>query len=1458
MKRTFLLILVAIQVWASSWPAHADLFLSRSPISITLSSQSLFQENAFVQVAVWAIHPFREWRKTAAKQRKQGEALAIPDPVNTHVSTPHMQSVKKEKPIRTKRGNYEIYQSRDDKRQRRKKDVLQAVLEQFRRSPLYLSHPLSEAEEKDQKWHARHIVIVLLDSAFAGDREERLSSWRSYFRGLAQLSGDPQHNLELYEALYLESMRQSFLSILRHPDNLGRDFFDSFIDSLETFEMSIPDSRQANFQLKKADVIKELLLETISANDEADAVFGAKIYLLSQTKNVPSSHLKVYLSDILHDASRGERDNKAWDWKVEKMQNLQTVLFQKGHAREIAEVGVNLLPGFYSRVTLVEPYESVAKRWLISFAEAALRTSFPHEEAQKRLDAVHEKVFPSLLKEHVHAKDRNDYLGWEDLSLGLMLGAVSESTSYDQLVELHRLVVESVGSLSKRTREIAQKGLPDLEQKMLRYPEGHKHILSTYRQVIADFQYTIFLPQEKAAHWEVVDAKTGAAEGVHYLHQHVPGSAAPLIGAQSHEILRLLPTLIERLEPQQNNKAWFRDFKQKMQTAETLEHQRVILGKYAGRMVRFFGRYEQSDFEFCELIDRCVFPEHRYMTHPIISLFSSEERFLLVDYLLSLPGDLNFEERESALSGGLDLFGRRSRDKVFSSQAEMKAANARFSYATSMKLSLTDRFRDKNLVQRLAGDGFAFVDRLSGLQKNERLEQELLRFKQFLGVDANTFNTLISRLADLLEDLDDNHIEYLQTINHILEMVRRPQPQVTTFDAPNEDDKLAITNFLLNNRFDPARLRAIFDVYFNSDEHETHKHIDRYELKFAQKNPGAFYATMPEGARVIHRQQDRKLDYNFFISFMRNFVDLETTTVAPEAEFFFKLLTSKKLHRYRSLKMGIRFRSDLFNSTKSPQATQNYRLVLQLLNKKYGLETLPMKALDERHIGARNYLSYQIAQDFTDWVDLLNDVMAAVDFAEKDPLARDFALEWRPRLLNAIEGVLHAEDADLKKAVKQFEEAAEQFAYFFRSKKLSILYGLFQEHVKETKEQQAESMRLLARYVARLPINESGKTAVDSLVEFVQGNMDRPEVVRVMHEALMREVHGNRKWRYESPDYLKMLEEWNKNGSVSEEAIEKVRKGWETNQYYTVEDQAGTGYIVGFTDDFFAMLNLGNPEHFGSCQATYKPTYNRSLSGYVANGWNKAIVVFDQKGHFISRRLVRVRLKETGPAELLLIREESYGNEAVDAWMDQLLAKVAHDMGVPYQPDKHDSLQQFSIRLWRGHSEWDYSDMYGKQLEGDVGLIHSDAEKALTVNLSLPLKESEVPVMDPTFSPVDEAQFRLLSGRVVEHSDESPTDAFRSSIPLKDFVWVGGEMFFRGVGVMLNSLEQFVPSVFEFLEGAPPSLHGYLYRDRETGKLHVFGQELPVQTLPAWVESLSRWITSEDQSTASRHTLAAS
>lgn len=595
---------------------------------------------------------------------------------------------------------------------------------------------------------------------------------------------------------------------------------------------------------------------------------------------------------------------------------------------------------------------------------------------------------------------------------------------------------------------------------------------------------------------------------------------------------------------------------------------------------------------------------------------------------------------------------------------------------------------------------------------------------------------------------------------------------------------------------------AIFDIYFNSADTASNKAIDQFALKFEKKNPGAFYLDMDENLRKIHRQQGRKLDFNLFVPFMLNFVDETTTTLSLEAELFFKLFTAKKLHSFREIKKGFRLKIDLLDANYSQETHDLVRQALRILDKQWGLMSITSKNMDERTADANGpgeYISFTMARQLIDLIDIFIDLETVGHRPKKDPMLKDYALEWKPRILRLMNELLEAQPEEVNHVWKELQDAIAQFKYFYKSEKLNILYDLFAGHIKETEAEKVSNKRALVAYSSHLPLNQDGKTLFDSLVEFIQANRDRPEVVKTIHQALIKEAKGEFKsWRYESRDYQRMFEVWLKQQGdsksqedkpLSEEEkgifnsrIAQIKSEWEQNRYFVVKGENGENYYLGFTDNFSTLVNLGNPADFGSCQACYKPSYNRGLGGYVANGWNKALVIFDEKGKFVARRIVRLRLTEEG--EFILLREHTYGNGAQDQLMDQMLNIVAASMDVRYQSNQGETAETTSFHLWRGHSEWDYSDSYGKQFDEPVGLIRIQGDIELNASFVGPLMKAEAKLIPDGFKPESEEYFKLVADKIQSSQSLQATMAIiETSIPRADFVEVGTQLYFRGVPV---------------------------------------------------------------------------
>ena len=691
---------------------------------------------------------------------------------------------------------------------------------------------------------------------------------------------------------------------------------------------------------------------------------------------------------------------------------------------------------------------------------------------------------------------------------------------------------------------------------------------------------------------------------------------------------------------------------------------------------------------------------------------------------------------------------------------------------------------------------------------------------------GSRFTEFLDNLKGHTEDFNTQHlIEYLGIIHHVMASVDIKQPQATDFDMPDEDDKTRILTFLFENIYHPQKLKAIFDFYFNSDERDIGRQIDQYEMRFERRNTAAFYENMDEEYRRVHRQQERKLDYNFFVLFMSNFVDKETTLVRPEAEIFFKLYTSTQLHRWRALKMATQRKADSLAAGFSDETLDLLPQGLQILEKKWSIKTMGSKNMNKKiqHGDERVYQSFVIAEEMNRWLDLFEG-MSSVPAAKREVTVRDLALEWKVKILGLMHDYLEAEEENLTGIEEQINNAMRQFGYHFASRKPELICDIFDQYIPAEKKSREQDRRLLVHYASQLPVNQDGKTVFDSYFELLKFNRQYPEVITSLYHALINEAKGEfKRWRYQSPDYLKMFEAWarkQRDLGTSEAEIkerrEEIKSGWERNRYFVVKGEDGKIYHIGFTDNFPTLVNIGNPKHFRSCQATYKPAYNRGVSGTVSNGWNKAVVVFDNEGNFLSRRLVRLRLDTDG--EVKLMREGTYGDTDRNPWMEDFLRIVASETGLRYHTDQGDYLASFNILLWAGNAGWEYSDLYGRQFTENVGLIRIKEGEELQASIQIPLQNPPAEVQIPKgFSEESEEIFKMVADRVTGRvgSEDSLVEVFKSSIPRKEIVEINGNVYYLGVLVRVLPKEKIDTLGLSRLDTGETGPDGDIYHNTE-------------------------------------------
>lgn len=1292
--------------------------------------------------------------------------------------------------------------------------------------------------------------------------------WEAAFNQSEALAAEGIGNSEMAKVLlcefYAETLRQLLTFMMRVDDRspdrdysirfliakiiagknseaAGRHYLSQIFDEITleaTSRMGTPDRlpKYSNQELKSHELDGRTSDSTFAV---MEAVF----------KNSPPSDPKLFLSAFTQfliaagdkDTNYGSSEADPRSARVRAVEKTVELLKVQRYGPQIAQAYVQAFPTFFAADHGNKHFRrNEMKLRLALRAGRMINALLPAADAPTVLAQCYRSVIPLLVAEFEDPRFRN--IGWFLMDSYQVASLQSMALSLKNLEEvdltllrrIHRALAPFLGHLNQQVQKEAKNILEFIENRLL--SSGNREIvLASYKNAFPDLLTQIYeSSSDSRRSSEDLEAPRTALEHIQKGYM-VSGKAEKATARQS--LLDALPGLLTRLKIAEEGTSWLREFSSALHAATNDIQRRHVFVRFADPLKPFLN-WKFVDAKavgiYANIIVPLLFTPTTQVRSPILSKLTRAEQFRLYPWLIKMPLRPSRKQAEDQFKSILNLL---KTNKIWS-EGEVKAFQLIaevIGYENAFELSIHRGQRDHLAIGDLKSRWLPFLKLNPGLLSNPLFLPEIVQFKR---VGATNGESLGDGMEELLRFARSRAtlphselIRSIQTINHILAQARKPQPQATELDIPNQDDKLELMHFLLGSNFQADRLRAIFDIYFNSDDRETNKHIDKYEKKFEKKNPGVFYESMPESFRLIHRQQDRKLDYNLFVTFMKNLVDPATTTLAPEAEIFFKLLTSKKLHRFRSLKAGIRNRSDLLGSKGTAESIERFREALRLIDREYDVRGTALKLLDEKvklPSGAMDYQSFVIARSLIDLIDLAGDLILA-GLVEKDPLAKNFALEWKPRLMQAMQKVFDSDALQLPIAISKLNFAIQNFKMFFKSQKLKILYALFQKHVIESEAQRSDHLRLLVRYSSHLPINQDEKSVIDSVVELLQTNPDRPEVTRVMHEALMNEARGTFKaWRYQSPDYLKMLARWlemHKSEPAEEvqERLARIRSHWEKNQYFTAQDTSGGSYVVGFTDNFSTLLNLGNPSYFGSCQATYKPAYNRGLPGYVANGWNKAIVIFDQKHNFVERRIVRLRVTSNG--ELILMREHTYGKQEHDDWLDQVLSKVAHDMGVRYQPDLSETAETVTFPLWKGHSAWEYSDTYGNNFEDEVGLIHLNEDQELNATLALPLRHAPEDPLTPGLKPIDEAFFRETADRMVDASVGTPAVEIQSSAPRKDFVSVGDDLFFRGVKVHFQPAEHFSTEGYSVLDGAPLSRYGKLYLGKQDKRLYYFSSE---------------------------------
>ncbi|MFQ5952600.1 MAG: CPBP family intramembrane glutamic endopeptidase, partial [Candidatus Omnitrophota bacterium] len=181
--------------------------------------------------------------------------------------------------------------------------------------------------------------------------------------------------------------------------------------------------------------------------------------------------------------------------------------------------------------------------------------------------------------------------------------------------------------------------------------------------------------------------------------------------------------------------------------------------------------------------------------------------------------------------------------------------------------------------------------------------------------------------------------------------------------------------------------------------------------------------------------------------------------------------------------------------------------------------------------------------------------------------------------------------------------------------------------------------------------------------------------------------------------------------------VEKVRK-WEDTIRFTISGDEKE-YTAEFTGDFYTLFNIANSaERWTACQSCVYPNdLNRGLTGYVVNGTNKAIVILDENKRVITRRIVRLRIMEDelGNKKPVIYVEENnqFGSRGIKK-LYEVLDALSQKTGLPIvmarvrpseSAPKEGRIRVGKLVLFRGRSEFDYSDSYGHRIKKEQGHV---------------------------------------------------------------------------------------------------------------------------------------------------------
>jgi GNAT superfamily N-acetyltransferase len=657
-------------------------------------------------------------------------------------------------------------------------------------------------------------------------------------------------------------------------------------------------------------------------------------------------------------------------------------------------------------------------------------------------------------------------------------------------------------------------------------------------------------------------------------------------------------------------------------------------------------------------------------------------------------------------------------------------------------------YEDPEAREKLSGSRASLLNDFSGLGDPSLLNDFVALA---LKLDPSQ-NSLFSRYDVFMKSARDAKTTpaairaYMEAVSYIFSQVQLVRQQKSEVENMASSTNGEILQYLLSHFFAAAPLKAVFDVYFNPLNDSARREIERYDLRADKPDPAAFYESLADGYLDMHKRHNRKLDHIFFVPFMEYFVT-DDSRVLPEGELFFRIFTLKMLRDKRSIKERLRRKIDALDTYPEEMRIPLFRKLLGLLERQWDVAEKKDNELEKKSIGGK-YAAMSIAVDIVRGSELIAKLAAPAYRGRLLSATEELAL--KTAVQEKIDEAAAADGQEFDAKQKELEKALQMFDRFQEKKLIADLRKRFKAILGRTMSRSIFDALIL--YAAKFTRQVDQYNFYEVLMEYVENIKGNKEAVKTIYQALIKEIRGKYKdWRYRSPEYLKMFEQyrafagkmkWRRKDTKAK--IEKIKKNWENNRQYEFTGQDGKKYYMGFTDNLPVLMNLGNPAEFDSCLATYRKnnSYTAGLGGYVANGGNKAMVVFDEDGQFVSRRVVRLRY--TGANEFVLLSEKRYGSGTFDEHLEQLLGSVARDMGVRYQTykDEEGEMTDLDINLWGGHSIWDYSDLYGNQQQREnAGFLTIYPGQHFTVNIKVPLKTAGTASLKEDYKGISENSF---------------------------------------------------------------------------------------------------------------------